>query len=179
MKTIAPSRLWSKLAPLGAVFCLMLSGCGALPYEEPKSAADKAALTISYTGITPMPQVSVFLEPKTCSAPRTVPMENTTTKTINLSTDDISTLSIGGARLAGGWTVESCKRFAFTTKFERGGRYNLTHDTGNGRCTLRLTKIEDGVQKDVSSTMRMRQERNPALPGPRDGPYCVDQYQSS
>lgn len=156
-----------------ATLCLALTACAPIPYADPDSKADQVPLTIEYTGAPLHPQVSLFLEPKTCSAPRYVAMENTTTRTIFVPADQPSTLFVGGARLTG-LGVASCQRFAITARFDRGARYRLTHHTSDKQCTLRLIRVEDGAARDVSSVMRSRQERNPALPAPRDGPYCVD-----
>ena len=167
--------LWRASGPT-ALLCLAMTGCAPIPYADPDNKTDQVPLTIDYTGTHVNPQVSLFLDPKTCSAPRYIAMDDTTTRTIYVPVNQPSTLFVGGARLTGGLGVAFCQRFAITASFDRGARYRLTHHTSDKQCTLRLTRVEDGVTRDISSSMRSRQERNPALPGPRDGPYCVDQY---
>lgn len=167
--------LW-RASGAAALLCLAVTGCAPIPYADPDNKVDQVPLTIDYTGTHINPQVSLFLEPKTCSAPRYIAMDDTTTRTIYVPANQPSTLFVGGARLTGGLGVAFCQRFAVTASFDRGARYKLTHHTSDKQCTLRLTRVEDGVTRDVSSSMRSRQERNSALPGPRDGPYCVDRY---
>lgn len=167
--------LW-RASVSAALLFLGITGCAPMPYADPDNKTDQVPLTIDYTGTRVHPQASIFLEPKTCSAPRYIAMDDTATRTIYVPANQPSTLFVGGARLAGALGVVSCQRFAMTAIFDGGARYRLTHHTGDKQCTLRLTRVEDGVARDVSSSMKLRQERNPAAPSPREGPYCVDQY---